>query len=416
MNKPNSDGAAGAMIVSVGGTPAPVIESIRHFRPVFVSFFASQETLDKVMEIKGAIKAAGLELQSEVTLAENVNDLLHCHKKAEEAVARVIGRGHSRDSVIVDYTGGTKNMSVALSLAAITHGFSFSYVGGTRRTRGNVGTVENGAEKVFQSVNPWDFLAVEERKKIALLFNRHQFKAAGQLCADLAEKNVNRRLVYKKIGLMIEGFHEWDLLRHKTAVRRFEKCEIDELLDDENKGVQAFAKAAKALLPFLADAAGCGEKPCPAYILDLFANAERRFDEGKTDDAVLRLYRIVEMAGQQRLMDTNGIDTSNAAPEKLPAGLKSIYEEKYMDPESKTIKISMAAGYSLLKEMGDDLGLQFYDQKDSFLKIQDSRNHSFLAHGFRSAREAAYMSLRDFIVSLNIFQVSDVPRFPVVVF
>ena len=43
---------ADAMIVSVGGTPAPIVKSIGHFKPKFVVFFASQDTADQVTAIK----------------------------------------------------------------------------------------------------------------------------------------------------------------------------------------------------------------------------------------------------------------------------------------------------------------------------------------------------------------------------
>ncbi len=83
--------------------------------------------------IRAEIATNIYDVKAEITLADNVNDLLQCHEKAEEAVERVIKKGYGKEDVIVDYTGGTKNMSVAIALASITHGFSFSYVGGKER-------------------------------------------------------------------------------------------------------------------------------------------------------------------------------------------------------------------------------------------------------------------------------------------
>jgi hypothetical protein len=40
------------MIVSVGGTPAPIIKPICEYEPEFISFFATQETCDLVKGIK----------------------------------------------------------------------------------------------------------------------------------------------------------------------------------------------------------------------------------------------------------------------------------------------------------------------------------------------------------------------------
>jgi len=416
MNEPSTPSTA-AMIVSVGGTPAPIIESIRHFRPAFVCFLASQQTCDQVTGIKNQVRSDGLEFDCQTVLIDDAQDMLHCYEKSEDAVTRVVARGYAPEDVVVDYTGGTKNMTAALSLAAITHGFSFSYVGGNRRTKDGTGIVIDGAEQVRRSVNPWDFLAVEERKKISLLFNSHQFKAASRLCDDLSGKNVNRRSVYKKLGFMIAGYHEWDLFRYRSALDRFARTRIEELTETDNDpGVLTFAKATQKLLPFLESAVKSKERPGMAYILDLFANAERRFEEGKTDDAVLRLYRIMEMAGQYRLMESYGIDTANVPPDRLPSCLRGPYEKKYKDPGATGLKLPLAAGYNLLKELGDDLGRMFCNQKDGFANIQQARNLSFLAHGFQSAKETTYESLRAFVVSLGLFKQEDTPRFPVLNF
>ena len=64
-----------AMIISVGGTPEPIIKSIAEYRPEFVSFFASQDTHDKVSEIKRGLQEIKLSIKNEITLADDVNDL-----------------------------------------------------------------------------------------------------------------------------------------------------------------------------------------------------------------------------------------------------------------------------------------------------------------------------------------------------
>jgi len=68
-----------AMVVSIGGTPAPIIRSIAQYAPEFVSFFASQETFDQVTSIKTELLKNGIVIMSEITITDNVNDLLCCH-------------------------------------------------------------------------------------------------------------------------------------------------------------------------------------------------------------------------------------------------------------------------------------------------------------------------------------------------
>jgi CRISPR-associated protein (TIGR02710 family) len=396
----------------VGGTPATIIISIVEYKPEFISFCASQDTCDLVAGIKVEIDKNGLSTKSEITLADNINDLLHCHEKAEKAVERVTLKGYKKEDVIVDYTGGTKNMSVALALAAISHGFSFSYVGGKERTKEGVGIVVNGQEKIYQSVNPWDFLGVEEKKKITTLFNQYQFKAAKDLADDLSKKTTKYKTLFKKLGFLIEGYYKWDLLQHQETQDCFKRAKIDEILETDDMAIRKFAKATEAQLVFLQEIIKDGRKPSIRFILDIYSNAERRFKEGKIDDAILRLYRLVEMAAQERLLTKYDIDVSDVRKERIPEKLREGFTNDYKSTHDGKIKIPLEAAFRLLMELDDDLGKTFASRETRFRDIQSSRNYSYLAHGFVSSRENTYSSLKDFILELDIFEVKDVPVFP----
>jgi hypothetical protein len=58
--------------------------------PEFIVFFASQDSLDRISIVKQTLHEKDMGYQSEVTLVDDVNDLLHCHRKALEAIG-----GHS---------------------------------------------------------------------------------------------------------------------------------------------------------------------------------------------------------------------------------------------------------------------------------------------------------------------------------
>ncbi|MCF6158478.1 MAG: TIGR02710 family CRISPR-associated protein [wastewater metagenome] len=403
-----------AMIISVGGTPAPIIKSITKYRPEFVSFFASQDTCDHVTEIKKGIQIqeAKYTIKSEITLSDEVNDLYHCFSKAEEAVKRVLSKGFRSDEVIVDYTGGTKNMSVALSLSAVAHGFNFSYVGGTERTKGGVGTVVDGKEEVYESVNPWDFLAIDERKKISFLFNTYQFKAAKALVDDILEKNTSHKSIFKKLGFIIDGYYSWDIFRHGEAVGKFERARIEELLETDDERIRLFARATLQLKPQLEFLSGTQRKPDRLFALDIFSNAERRFEEGKIDDAVVRLYRLVEMLAQERLLNNHGIDTGSVIEEKIPQQVSDEFIRKYKDRRDGKIKVSQNAAFELLEALEDDLGKEFQKRLSHFRQIQSQRNNSYLVHGFACASDNTYKKFREFILGLNIFSEDEVIVFP----
>ncbi len=404
-----------AMIVSVGGTAAPIIKSICEYKPEFVSFFASQDTVDTIAEIKREVKQNNIAFKNELTLADDVNDLLHCHEKAEEAIKRVVDKHYPKSDVIVDYTGGTKNMSVALALASILHGYSFSYVGGQVRTKNGRGVPINGTEQIYPSINPWDFLAIEERRKISLLFNQFQFKASKELAGRLFEKVVIERTLLKAIATIIEGYYEWDMFRHKGALKKFKEVDLDELSLNKNEGIVFFAKETKnqiSFLELLLQESNEGKKPSRKLMIDLYANAQRRYKEGKIDDAVVRIYRLVEMAGQERLLNKYSIDASNVKPDKIPDSLRQDYIHQYTSKKDKKIKIPQNAVFELLDALGDNMGRRFKNEKDKFLNVQSTRNYSYLAHGFESVREKTYESLREFVTGLLCFRNDEIITFP----
>lgn len=404
-----------AMIISVGGAPQPIIKSIIEYKPEFISFYASHDTCDKITEIVQEAKNNNVNFKKEITLVDNINDLMHCHNKAIDAVNRVISKNYQKNEVIVDYTGGTKNMSVALSLAAINYGFAFSYVGGDERTKDGVGIVVNGEEKIYTSINPWDFLALEEKKKISAFFNTFHFKAAKDIATELIDKTVKNKHIFRKIGFFIDLYYYWDLFNYKNACQIFNRKDIQELSESDDKGIKDFTDKTFEFREFLEKLSSGCDKPSINLILDLFSNAQRRFEQGKIDDAILRLYRIVEMIAQEKLLNNYQINTSDVPKNLIPEPLLEEFMKKNADNFGK-IKIGLNQSYRLLQALNDDLGAIFVNEEANFKNIQNARNNSFLAHGFSAPKEDTYNKLKDFILRLGVFNEKDVPVFPLLEF
>ncbi len=405
-----------ALIISVGGSPEPVAETIRYHRPEFISFLPSQGTNDTVSKVKSLLKAEHISFASETTLVDNENDLLECYRKADEAIKRVILRNYAASDVVVDYTGGTKNMSVSLALAAIDKGYHFSYVGGDRRSKEGVGIVETGHEKIYSNVNPWDFLGVDERRRACGYFNKAQFSASEAIFRELSERATSRKTLYRRLAMISEGFLSWDLFRHKDALVCLKNANLEEMLEDHEEGVRKLARGCLLLYEKLDNIMRCSEnsrKPCLELAHDLYANAGRRIVEGKIDDAVLRLYRLVEMLAQSALLEGYGIEVANVKPNQLPVTIRETYISTYTNARDNKIKLPQHACYTLLYELGNPLGLTYEEHANQFRSVQDARNSSYLAHGFNSTKEEIYEKLRDFVHSLGMIDPSNAPRFPV---
>ena len=80
----------------------------------------------------------------------SAESLSECFRVISKELPRILKKWEveSKD-VVVDYTGGTKTMSVALVLATIQFASTFTYVGGIDRTKDGLGIVINGKEKMW---------------------------------------------------------------------------------------------------------------------------------------------------------------------------------------------------------------------------------------------------------------------------
>jgi CRISPR-associated protein (TIGR02710 family) len=353
-----------------------------------------------VASVKARAGDLGLAFESQATLVDEPDDPYECVEKVREAMERVTVRGYSGQEMIVDYSGGTKNMSVALALVATNRGVSFTYAGGARRT---------GAER--GQADAWDFGAVADLRNVMVLFNQNQFRAARSIIDGLVEKGVRNKAALKKMALVVEGYYRWDIFRHGEALNAFRKSRLEELLEIRSGAVKRFVEETRGLLGFLESLANT-KQVTRNHVLDLFSNAERRFEEGKIDDAVLRLYRLVEMAAQERLLTVRGVDASNARARAIPESLREELVRRHKDDRDGRIKLPLMACYRALNAMGDELGEGFMEHGDRFRDLLTARNYSYLVHGIVSAKERTYESLRDFVLEVGMLRREEVPAFP----
>lgn len=386
---------AKGLIATVGGTPQPLIATIVEHKPELVCFLCSQESVEKIKEIKdGIANQLGEQCiqRDHKVLVEDYNDVVHCYEKAQECFRKLKDWGITPEEIVVDYTGGTKSMSVALGLAAVRFGCMFSYVGGSKRTKEGLGIVVDGTEQVYTSINPWSFFAVEEKRRIAEAFNSYQFIAALEATRNLlARPNLDPTLkqFLQIFELLCEGYSAWDRFEHQKATESLKKAasQLESYVElGSRESYRSFLKDVKSNLEWLQrlQRQTHGFKhPARSQVFDLIANAKRRIDEGKYDDAVARLYRALEMEGQVCLReDPLRIESASDVPEeKLPEGLRDEFKRKYREEQTGKIKLPLYAVFRLLERAGHPRGKRFQEMEKELKKILSARNHSILAHG-----------------------------------
>jgi CRISPR-associated protein (TIGR02710 family) len=405
---------ANAVIVSVGGTKEPIVNTLRAEHPGFVCFLASHQSVDQIADIKREV--AG-DFADEKVLIDDPEDLVGCYRQALESLRRVEARGFARSETIVDYTGGTKAMTAALAMAAASLGVCFSYVGGHARTKGGLGVVTSGSERRRVEVDPLRLFAVEEKRRIALYFNRYQYLAAAAALRELLPSQGDReRLLLESMLRITEAYAAWDRFDHTAALEQLpaarrqlaerarvaETSEYGALLDAVERNIAVLGELCRKTKKF--------SRLHPALAADLLANADRRMLEGKYDDAVARLYRALELLGQCAFEEQVGVATGKVPVDQLPARLQEEFARKYAD-ESRTAKLPLAATYQVLAELGHPAGRRFRDQQEDFRKIMNARNESILAHGRSPVAEGMAKSLRALLAGF-LLQDAHLPEFP----
>jgi len=333
--------------------------------------------------VPAIIRALDFELKGfDQIITPSAELLWECYKTLLDQLPQKLQtwRIEPRD-LVVDYTGGTKTMSAALVLATIDLGCSYSYVGGVERDKGGVGVVLDGKERMWYVDNPWDEMAVFERKKANLLFNAARYAAAKMVLDDICSKvSPQQRPFYETWSRIVHAYDLWDRFKHKEAHHLLGRGLRDlRLMASSSDSLQRKVGQLDQNFSFLSQLTEGKDKGLLVY--DLVANAMRRADlENKYDDAVARLYRAIEKAAQDRLRAAYQIEPSSA---------------------------------SLLAEQGDGLGARFLDRYDQELRpLLNERNNSILAHGDSSATDATYRELLRVVMDFIPLEEKKIPRFP----
>lgn len=403
------------MIVSVGGTPAPIIFSLNKAKPEYICFFVSKDT-KRMIEGDILLRLEYRPRHFDWIVTPNAELLSESYRHLVKKLPEIIEKWElDPGDICVDYTGGTKTMSVALALATVDRSCCYSYVGGSERSKGGVGVVIDGNEKMHFLENPWDEIAQVEKREACILFNKARYATA----VDIFEKCVERvskdqKPLFKALCEMATGYDLWDRFKHADASKHLFKCrETLTALSSEKKEIKPLVKQLEANIEFINHLLS-DKKPSILYFQDLLANAKRRADlEKKYDDAIARLYRAIEVLGQSELKNRYGIETSNVKEELIPEALRVEYRHKYRDKYDSKIKLPLFASYQLLKVLGSDLAARFFNHyEDKIRPLLNVRNNSILAHGFNPVDERNFRKLFDAVLEVFETKEEDIPEFP----
>ncbi len=411
------------LIASVGGSPEPIIASIKHWRPDRVLFVVSPESAPEVEQrILPGLAHEGISLghgQFDLHPVSDGQDLQRCVqdlRPLHDQIRRWQQRG-SQFSIVVDYTGGTKNMSAALALSMHRAACHFSYVGGSQRTKNNIGVVVSGTEKILAWHNPWETLGYQFIEDALVLFHQQAYASAVALLEQARNHldAASSKTELNALATLLRAYAQWDRFDHSEALRQIDQCERYTHVLAAVLGNEAFREVAR-LLPqhreFLQRLASATE-PNRELIHDLLANAQRRAAEFRFDDAVARLYRAIEALAQIRLRDGHGLQSHAIPIDRVPPPLCDLWSAR---AQNGRLRLGLQDAYKLLAALDDELAARFRRLKLDVCNASPlvARNESILAHGFRPVGQAAYEELWQ--RSLQLAEIDDpetqLPIFP----
>lgn len=405
------------MIMSLGGSPDPLIKSISTYTPGKVIFLASH---DSVPHSHAVLNAIPQKPAIEFVITEDPNSLYECYSKARDCIDRAQKTGFAGPEIMVDYTGGTKVMTAALLLAALGRSFRFNYVGGSLRDKNGLGPVVKGHEIMFAEASPWALFAEEERRQIVTLFNCRRFSAVIEIITGF-ERQIPQKIkdYFGFILPLAKGFLFWDQFSHKAAQRNLEEgmAALEKYIRTwQTHELEVFlesSRTCKTHLDDLLQKTGGTEMFDHSLIRDLINNARRKMADKRFDDAAARIYRALELYGQIIFKEVARCDNSKVKLDIIPAHLRDTFKTKYYDSYTKHLKLPQTATFEYLSAMGHEAGKRFFKMEKEIRNIQTNRNQSILAHGTspvsESAAESILKTVSEFVGQTGFF---DFPKLP----
>lgn len=376
--------AVTALLVSIGSATEPALHVLRQHRPNHVWYFCSADSRNNAEEIQKQLDWHPAPRFIEV---ERFEELGPCYRELRRKIPDILAETHvPPEQVLVDYTGGTKTMSVALALAAIEVFHQFSYVGGEQREKGGLGVVIDGKERTLYQSNPWTDLAIREVERARDLWASCQFEAAAAVLSSVAPR-VPRPGRFNALAALANAMaerHRLDFAKAKRLLSRLQGT-LPLLYDgQDDHGLIAFARNAMQLCDACAS-----DHASDALLRELLDNTIRTAKQGRYEDAAARLYRAMEMQGQIWLAQaTNSLFLNGWCKkeniDKIPQALRN---QPFCTPgKDGSIKLAMedlfralaALGHQHAQKIVADIDL---DKKSRWRSATAKRNAGILAHG-----------------------------------
>ncbi|RDI94736.1 TIGR02710 family CRISPR-associated protein [Meiothermus sp. QL-1] len=392
------------LILTVGQTIEPLEFALAEHAPLRgVIFVASQSSYPVAGDL---LRQYGGQFSHHTLLIGDHEDLNEAYRKGLEALQKALE--WEAQVVVADITGGTKTMVAGLTLALSGKGVTFSYVGGAQRDA--QGRVKSGSERLRVLEDPTYRYGLREWEGFRRAWNGCDYRAAQDFLSELLTRPLtpSEERFYTHLKGIAEAMQAWDLFRHKEAWQKL-KVHLEPALSIAEawghgakvRVLQGLQEAMSHLRQIL-DKEG---KPTRALLADLLANAERRAARGRYDDALARLYRVIELAVEADFFEGVGLLVYDPKTFTEAYSDFAVWAERYNRASGLREALSVAAGLDSALGRNESLSQRLYADYTAGGKLGGlvaRRNESILAHGHRPVGEAHYIELRDYLQGLGL--------------
>ncbi len=389
------------LLCTVGGSHEPILTALRQTTPDFSCFICTDRDpatgrpgsdvqilgKGKCIKVRPSDDKPGLaNIPTQAGLQEDQYEVVHVPADDLDEVFSILrdtihrfGQRFPGARLLADYTGGTKTMTAGLVSAALeSDEVELQLVTGSRA---DLVKVRSGMEAVTQA-NVERVRLERAMRPYVEAWRRHAYAEAYQGLVSL-RRSRDQALAARWAMLrdLSRGLDAWDRFDHDAAL---------EWLEPYRPRIGA---SWTPLLVALKRLATKDEAQEPARLFDLWRNAERRAVQGRYDDAIARVYRLLEWSAQWLLRVRCDIDTGNVRPVQVPPGLA-------LTPNDKgRIQVGLMSAWELLAHYQPDspAGAFIRTERNTLLNWLQMRNHSILAHGFRPVAETDWRPLAEWM-------------------
>ncbi|MFH0968849.1 MAG: TIGR02710 family CRISPR-associated CARF protein [Methanobacteriota archaeon] len=350
---------------------------IQSYNPAHIIYFCSRESQNLVAEIEQKSKDMnGINSpQSEICLIEDPNDFARCF----EIIYGVCSLFQEFETVI-DASSGTRSMTMAASIASFLTRSQVAHITGEK----HAGFVIPGTEQIKEMAlfPAYDRLRFHQA---IVQFNENHYGNAIDLLNGIS--TVSERDMYYTV---FSAYYYWDKLNYSEAFRYLQHASdltdaipfnrvflqtMIELEEKEDVGVSKIENSKIRQEKYL-------------YILvDLLNNAKRRINGERYDDALARLYRVVELLSQVLLLSWSIDDIEGKIHftdlRRILRNKKDLSLYARRADKKGIIRIGLRSKFMLLEDLGMQGAGAYYEHLEPFLRM---RNESILAHGLSPVR------------------------------